>query len=278
MRTQGRGDVILVTGASGLIGGALAQKLRSKGAVVWAPPRLGNDALDLAKISSTKLPARITTAFLCAWHGSVAEAAQDPRGTHQVNVEGTRQLIDELRQTGAKIVFLSTSLVFSCADTSAYAPLSPCCLYGKQKASAESFCDVREDVIIRITKVGETLLPRLKHWSNSLRAGGQVAAAGHLRVAPVMLGEVVAGLAGLAYEFTPGIYQMSARRDYSYLELANFLALRVGGLVTDDPGAGTSFFQTFPKVGCLKVTAPERCEVWPSGDDHVQSLVQTAIS
>jgi nucleoside-diphosphate-sugar epimerase len=271
--------VILVTGASGLIGGALAEKLRSEGAAVWDPPRAGGaGALDLARISPTKLPAGITTAFLCAWHGGVAEAVQDPAGTQQVNVEGHRQLIAELRQAGTKIVFLSTSLVFSGADTAAHAQLSPCCLYGEQKAVVESFCDARTDVIVRLTKVGETLLPRLTHLASELRSGGQVAAAGHLRVAPVMLDEAVAGLAALAQDFKPGIYQMSAEIDHSYRELAGLLALRVGGSVTDDPGAGAGLFHRFPAAGRLEITAPAGCRTWPRGGDHAQRLVQSALS
>jgi len=270
--------VILVTGASGLIGGALVEKLRSEGAVVWAPRREGAGGLDLARISSTKFPGGISTAFLCAWHGGVAEAAQDPAETQKVNVEGNRQLIAELRLTGTRIVFLSTSLVFARGDTAANAQPSPCCLYAEQKVAVEAFCDARKDVIVRLTKVGETLLPRLTQWASTLRSGGQVAAAGHLRVAPVMLDEAAGGLAALANDFAPGIYQMSAEKDYSYRELAGLLALQVGGSVTDDPGAGARFYHPFPAAGRLEIAAPDGCLSWPRGEDHAQRLVQSALS
>jgi hypothetical protein len=191
--------VILVTGGGGLIGGALVARLKSEGFEVWAPDRgSGNSGgLDLEDVSSAVFPRRLQTAFLCAWSGGVSEAALDPESMRRVNVEGNRELIERLKQRGTKVVFLSTSLVFSGAETSSSAPLSPCCVYGAQKAAVEAGLDSRHDVIVRITKVGETLLPRLAGWAKMLRSGGRVAAASHLRVAPVMLEETVEGLVGL---------------------------------------------------------------------------------
>jgi len=272
--------VILVTGVSGLIGSALVRRLRAEGLDVWAPLREGSggDALDLDCVSSTKLPEGLQTAFLCAWHGGVSEAAHDPHGTRRTNVDGNLELVRRLRQSGTKVIFPSTSLVFSGTDTAAAAPLAPCCAYGEQKAAVEAGLDIRHDTVVRVTKVGETLMPRLSQWAARLRARGQVAAAGHLRVAPVMLGEVVAGLLGFARRFEPGIYQMSARRDCSYLDLAEALATQAGGEVVDEPAAGSDVFRPFPVSGRLQITAPLRSENWPSGDDHAQRLVQSALS
>jgi dTDP-4-dehydrorhamnose reductase len=272
--------VILVTGASGLIGSALVQRLRSDGFQVWAPSRQGGacDLLDLNDVSSFEIPAGLQTAILCAWHGGVTEAANDPQGTRRTNVEGTLELVGRLREAGTKVAFLSTSLVFSGADVSANAPLSPGCVYGEQKAVVEAGLDVRKDTIVRLTKLGETLMPRLMQWTTTLRAGGSVAAASHLRVAPVMLEEVVEGLAGLARNFEPGIYQMSAEQDHSYLELADAIAVRTGGTVTDDPAAGAGVFRPFPVSGRLEIAAPSRSPHWASGQDHAQRLVQRALS
>ena len=121
-------------------------------------------------------------------------------------------------------------------------------------------------------------MPRLSQWATTLRARGRVAAAGHLRVAPVMLEEVVEGLAGLARDFQPGVYQMSAERDHSYLELADAIAARTGGAVTDNSEAGVGVFHTLPLSGRLEIKAPGHSEYWPRGLDHTQRLVQSALS
>ncbi len=272
--------MILVTGAGGLIGSALVQRLRSEGLDVWASSRGGGNgnALDLDHVSAADLPARLQSAFLCAWQGGVAEAAHDQQGTRRTNVEGNLELAGRLKQTGTNVIFLSTSLVFSSADTSVTTPPEPCCVYGEQKAEVEAGLDVARDAIVRVTKVGETLMPRLSQWAATLRAGGRVAAAGHLRVAPVLLEEVVEGLAGLARDFEPGIYQMSAREDHSYLELAESLAGQAGGEVVDDPTGGAGVFRPFPASGRLEIAAPSRSRQWPSGADHAQRLVQSALS
>jgi nucleoside-diphosphate-sugar epimerase len=272
--------VILVTGASGLIGGALVQRLRSEGFDVLTPSREGSagETLDLDHVSSAALPAELQTAFLCAWHGVVAESAHDPQGTRRTNVEGNLELVGRLRKAGTSVVFLSTSLVFSGAETSSTAPLSPCCVYGAQKAAVEAGLDSRRDAIVRITKVGETLLPRLAGWAKMLRSGGQVAAASHLRVAPVMLEETVEGLVGLARNFQPGVYQMSAQQDHSYLDLAEALSAQAGGTVVDDPEAGAGVFDPWPVSGRLQIEVPGCPEGWPRGVDHTQRLVQSALS
>ena len=196
----------------------------------------------------------------------------------RTNVEGNLELAAKLRNSGVNVVFLSTSLVFSGADTSAAANVSPCCAYAEQKATVEKALEAGRDAIVRVTKVGETLMPRLSGWAATLRAGGRIAAAKHLRVAPVMLDEVVAGLMCLARRFEPGTYQMSAREDQSYFELGQSLASFAGGAVVEDPSAGAPFFHSFPVTGRLEIAAPAGCRQWPRGDDHAQRLVQSALS
>lgn len=272
--------MILVTGASGLIGGALARKLRSEGFQVWTPGRDGKsgDFFDLNDVAAIRLPHDLDTAFLCAWRGGVAEAESDPEGTHRANVEGNLELAAKLKDLGVDVVFLSTSLVFSGADTSATAAVSPCCTYGEQKASVEKSLEAEHDAIVRVTKVGETLMPRLSDWATTLRDGGTVAAAKHMRVAPVMLDEAVRGLVSLARQFQPGTYQMSAREDHSYFDLAQSLSTLAGGTVVDDPHAGCDLFHPFPASGKLDIAAPSGVGSWPVGQDHAQRLVQAALS
>ena len=253
MRPEGRGRqrVILVTGGGGLIGGALVARLRSEGHEVWAPSRSKRNSagLDLDQPNNGTFPEAIQTAFLSAWRGGVVEAAQDEWATWRTNVEGNLALIKRLREQSVNMVFLSTSLVFAGTETSAHAPLSPCCYYAEQKAAIEAALDPHKDVIVRMTKVGETLLPRLRQWAASLRAGGSIAVARGLRLAPVLLDEAVDGLAGLARDHLPGIYQMSALRDHSYFDLAASLSSVVGGVVADDPDAGKDVFRPIPVSG-----------------------------
>lgn len=275
--------MIFVTGANGLIGGGLLADLQRRKIVSQGSGRRGAEGveclLDLGSVEDAELPPEIEVAVLCAWSGGVAECAQDPEGTRRINVEGTLTLIRRLKECGAKIIFPSTSLVFSGVEDGADSPLSPGCEYARQKAAVEQALDPSVDVILRMTKVGETLLPRLNTWVDDLRGSRRVTAASWLRVAPVLLSDIIAGLIWLAVNFQPGIFQMSAGRDTSYFDIARRLAQSLGvsdSLVFEDASPSRIFDRT-PMRGSLDIVAPVGCTAWPDGRDVVLTLVEQAV-
>lgn len=275
--------MILVTGGGGLIGSALTNALAAGGTCVTSTSRSGGEGgrrLDLADVQAADLPDDVETAVLCAWHGGVNECGADPLGTAALNVDGNIALIRRLRAAGARIIFLSTSLVFSAPPTAPRSRLTPCCEYARQKAAVEAELDPRTDAVVRVTKVAETLLPRLRDWAGALKSGRSVGAANDLRVAPVTLSAVVLGLCSLASRFQPGIFQMSARRDASYHDLAMSLVRQLGvapDLLLNAPLAGT-LFDPVPATGLLDISGPPGCPDWPDGADAMQSLVEQATS
>lgn len=275
--------MILVTGGRGRIGSALATELTKQGVSVTTTSRKGGDGylrLDLADIGGASLPPGVSTAVLGGWHGGVNECAADPAGTAALNVGGNISLIRKLKTAGARIIFLSTSLVFSSPPTAPRARLTPCCEYGRQKAEVEAALDPAVDAVVRVTKVAETLLPRLREWARALKAGQTVRAASDLRVAPVTLAAVVSGLCWLTGRFQPGIFQMSALREATYHELATRLAERLAvapDLLLNAPLAGR-LFDPVPTTALLDISGPPGCPQWPDGADAMQSLVEQAIS
>lgn len=209
------------------------------------------------------------------------EAARHPYLTRRTNIDGTLALVSQLKNLGVKVIFLSTSLVFSGETTSVEAPVSPCCEYGGQKATVEKFLDLSVDAVVRITKVGDTLLPRLRQWGQSLRSGHCIAASAQLRVAPVMIQEVAEALAEFAMDFHPGVYHISAHQDFSYREIALAMAERCGRGAKDvqvDTGAYLDVFAPVPATGSLEIHAPSSSRNWPPGIDHVPRLVGEALS
>lgn len=278
--------MILVSGASGLIGGALIARLRREGRVVLATMRKGSAStdsipLDLCTPKSWNIPQGIQVAILCAWSGGVTEAAQNPCLARRTNIDGTLALVSQLKNSGTKIVFLSTSLVFAGEPTLVDAPVSPCCEYGRQKATVEKSLDLAVDAVVRITKVGDTLLPRLKQWGQALRRGECIAASAQLRVAPVMIQEVTEALAEFAMNFHPGMYHMSARQDFSYHEIALAMAETCGRETKDvqkDSGSYLNVFSPVPASGGLGIYAPSSAQNWPLGVNHMTRLVAEALS
>jgi dTDP-4-dehydrorhamnose reductase len=242
-------SAILVVGADGLIGRALAERLaREKQPLVQTVLQkgditdIGNKgaeisdvplflALDLARDAASWRPPRpVSVAYLCAAVTSQEYCRRHPRESRAVNVAGTLTLARRLAVGGARIVFLSSNLVLdgAAACQRADTPLRPQCEYGRQKAEVER--ELRElpgACIVRLTKVLGPAAPRLAEWATALAAGRPVRPLADLRMAPVPLGFVVEVLLRLAAVPLEGVVQVSAAEDITYEQAARHIARRL---------------------------------------------------
>jgi dihydroflavonol-4-reductase len=122
---------ILVTGATGLVGSALATKLAAEGTVVRALVRSGSqrshlDGLDLEFIEGDMRDARaVRTAMAGVKHVFHVAAdyrlwARDPNEIYDANVEGTRTIMREAKQAGVeRIVYTSSVATIALRDDGA---------------------------------------------------------------------------------------------------------------------------------------------------------------
>lgn len=101
---------ILVTGARGFLGSTLMLTLKAAG---YEPIALEGD------IRERELMMRAVVAAAPAWvvHTAakidVGECEREPALAQAVNVEGTRNIVDACKASGAKLLFISTTSVFS---------------------------------------------------------------------------------------------------------------------------------------------------------------------
>src|SRR5437016_5464683 len=110
---------VLVTGASGQLGGYLLRELRQQNcsAVAWSGSRTGQlFGYDLRPVDLTDADA-VAAAFRSARPDAVIHAAaqarvdvchRDPDLARRVNVEATARLAELADQAGARVVFVST--------------------------------------------------------------------------------------------------------------------------------------------------------------------------
>jgi dihydroflavonol-4-reductase len=122
---------ILVTGATGLVGSALATKLAAEGTVVRALVRSGSqrshlDGLDLEFIEGDMRDARaVRTAMAGVKHVFHVAAdyrlwARDPNEIYDANVEGTRTIMREAKHAGVeRIVYTSSVATIALRDDGA---------------------------------------------------------------------------------------------------------------------------------------------------------------
>lgn len=227
---------VLVVGADGLLGTAVAARLETAGTAVIRTSRRGSPGsipLDLAALPvQWSPPSGMAAAVLCASITSTDECRARPDDCRRVNVDGTCELGRRLTDAGARIVFLSTNMVFdgSTAFTPATATRCPRTAYGRMKAEAEERLLALGEgtTVVRLTKVIGRSLPVIDRWRNSLARGEPIRPLTDLVIAPVPLDLAATVIAAAAREPLGPILQVSARADVSYADVAARLARRWG--------------------------------------------------
>jgi UDP-glucose 4-epimerase len=147
---------VLITGAAGFIGHALCRRLQSEGYRIVAyddlsrgrrellPPEavfVGGDVRDAGRMRSVILAeAPSTVIHLAAMH-FIPDCIARPHDTMEVNVEGTRRLLDSCRASTVRhVMFASTAAVYAPVDHACRedeTPLGPLEVYGESKLVGE---------------------------------------------------------------------------------------------------------------------------------------------
>jgi nucleoside-diphosphate-sugar epimerase len=128
---------VLVTGGSGFIGRRLVQSLKLEGASVVAP---GRDALD---VTADRFPdLGIDKVVHLAARTYVPDAWTDPSDFYRVNTQGTINVLDFCRRTGAQLIFISGYCygIPAILPLPESAPLRPNNPYAFSKYAAEEAC------------------------------------------------------------------------------------------------------------------------------------------
>src|SRR5262249_27575774 len=145
-----RAGTLLITGASGLLGAHLLRCLAAGGAraVAWSGTRGGElfgfplrpvDLTDSGAVAEAFGAARPAAVIHAAAPARIADCAREPERAHAVNAAATARLAELCAAAGARLVFVSTDLVFD-GERAPYreadgpAPLSA---YGLAKAEGE---------------------------------------------------------------------------------------------------------------------------------------------
>jgi dTDP-4-dehydrorhamnose reductase len=163
---------VLVTGASGLLGGHLLAVLREQG--IEHAAVAGLDLSDELVAASVWERAGADVVIHAAAVSAMGACAQDPARAEQVNVGVTTNLARLARASGAKLVHVSTDLVFD-GERAPYresAPTSPISTYGRTKAQAEPVAlSAPRAVVARLSLLfGPTRTARVGFFDSQLAA------------------------------------------------------------------------------------------------------------
>ncbi len=130
---------ILLTGASGQVGGELLEMLKPLGEVI-APVRAEMDLANMASVRETIRAVQPRWIVNPGAYTAVDKAESEPELAYAINAEAVRVMGEEARAIGAGVIHFSTDYVF---DGSASAPYTetdsagPVSVYGASKLAGE---------------------------------------------------------------------------------------------------------------------------------------------
>jgi dTDP-4-dehydrorhamnose reductase len=131
---------VLVTGAGGMMGSALARAARERGWEVHAAARADLDIADAAAVGRAMEVARPTAVVNAAAYTAVDAAERDAAPATRVNEEGPAILARHCAERGAALLHISTDYVFDGRAQRPYRPTDatrPLSVYGRSKLAGE---------------------------------------------------------------------------------------------------------------------------------------------
>jgi dTDP-4-dehydrorhamnose reductase len=225
---------ILLTGASGQLGSYLRRELQGGDVTVWNSSR-EVDLADADAVAAAFSAARPVLVLHAAALATVAECWRAPERAWAVNARGTELLAELADRAGARLLLVSTDLVFNgerggYREADAVAPLS---VYGRSKAAAErATLACRNGVVVRVSLLfGPTLAGRPSFFDQqvrSLRSGEPLTLFRDEWRTPISLPTAAQALVGIARSDHRGLLHLGGPERLSRLEMGQRLARSLG--------------------------------------------------
>jgi len=236
----------LIVGASGFVGKHLLAYVRSHGFEgLGTQSRQNHPGLLVFNLLEDRIGACVEEAFfqggepvccvICSAICQIDRCKQEHAISHQVNVEQTIRLLDEMAELGAKPVFLSSDGVFE-GTRGFYCEEDPPCPvneYGRQKVEVERYLQeaAPESLTVRLSKVvgddpGERHL--LSEWYHALEEQRTIRCIEGQIFSPTFVEDVVKGIVVGCEQGLSGVYHLANPQPFARDELARQFVSALG--------------------------------------------------
>ena len=245
---------VVVTGAGGLVGSALASLCGSAGDTVSAFDHRALDITDASAVKSTLSGLKPDAVFNCAAWTDVDGCESNPNRAERANALGPQLLASTCREIGALLVTISTDYVFDGSKQGFYTQRdqpNPISVYGRWKLEGERRAQnaYARTIVVRSGYIfgadGNNFLSTVLHRA---RGGERLKAISDMTGTPTYAPDLAARLRELAELDLPGIYHVVSRGNGVSFEGFARTALELGGV---DPEVLTA-----TTLGELKRPAP----------------------
>lgn len=246
MSTRNAPGRILITGASGQLGSYILRELASRGwsATAWSMRPNAElfgfrcqsvDLRDTDQVVASFRAASPHVVVHAAAMSSVADCLRDPAAARQTNAAATRLLAELAERQQARLVYISTDLVFK-GDKEWYTETdcpSPLSVYGQTKASGErAVLDYPRHLVLRISLLfGPSINGRPSFFQqqiDALQAGAPCTLFSDEWRTPISLLTAARGILDLLDVDTYGILHLGGPERLTRLEMGQRLAAFLG--------------------------------------------------
>ncbi len=237
---------VLVTGASGQLGGYLVRRLlqaahavtgwsgSARGPVAGLPPE-PVDLADADAVAAAFRRARPQVVLHAAARARIHDCYRDPDRARRVNTDGSALLARLAAESGARMVHVSTDLVFD-GERGAYReedPATPLSVYGRTKCDAEpAVLAYPRHAVVRVSLLfGPSVVGRASFFDEqvaALRAGRPVTLFADEWRTPLSLETAATALTELACSDFTGLLHLGGPERLSRLEMGRRLAAHLG--------------------------------------------------
>ena len=248
-----------MTGATGLLGGhLLAAAGASEHTIAVGGPGRGHGGVDVgdsAAVGALFARVRPDVVIHAAVLGAMADCARDPELARRINVEGTAVVRRAAATSGARLVHVSTDLVFG-GEHAPYAEdavTAPTSVYGRTKRDSELEALAAPDsVVVRVSLLfGPTRNARKGFFDlqlEALRAGAPISLFTDEWRSPLSLRAAAEGLLAIAASDVTGTLHFGGPERMSRHEMGLRLARVIGVSGSNIVGASrTSVATTEPR-------------------------------
>lgn len=227
---------ILIIGATGYIGKALYKKCLENHNYVIGTSRkeesdsgikefhIGNNIDDIDNILSVNNKPKY--AIICGGQSNIAQCKAKKQEAYQINVAGTKKLINQLKEKKYKIIFCSTDNVYdgekgNYTETNSINPINE---YGKMKVEIEDYLlsACANACVIRISKViGDVTSGKdmLNEWKDKAYKKETIYCIKDNYFSPVHIDDVVNVILEILEKNLCGVYNICGNTKYGRIDL-----------------------------------------------------------
>lgn len=256
---------ILVTGAAGLLGGAVVAEAGSREHVVVALARTNLDVTDVDAVRAAVTRAAPEVVVNCAAYTAVDRAESEPERAMAVNRDGARNVAAAAAAVGAVAMYVSTDYVFDGAKRTPYLPddpTGPLSTYGRTKLDGEraTTAAAPQHMVVRTSWLygdGQGFVPAILRRG---RAGGTLSVVDDQEGRPTWAPRAAEAIMDLLERGARGVWHVAGGGTCTWLELATE-ALRLAGVDSLIEPVSTEKFGAAaarPPYSVMDLTATER--------------------